>query len=190
MDLKNEKFYSQGEDQIISTDTGRSSFRAFYLPTINTSEHGSTLNTKAYCVHLHSSTKYSTLQEVQLHSIMMTAFHINECIGWQKEQRGHLVFVTDVFLVIGVWNYKTPASHCAVMIVSYLSLNGKPLQTIPMNLLVRIGLRLTLSFVWSGDMLEAQQDFSVKLRITIQWGFCFTVCASLPSHKSPEISES
>lgn len=143
---------------------------------------------------LHSSTKYSTLQEVQLHSIMMTAFHINECMGWQKEPRPLLLKSClrhrCFSVVIGVWNYETPDSHCAVMIVGYLSLNGKSLQTIPMNLLVRIGLRLTLSFVWSGDMLEAQQDFSVELRITIQWGFCFTVCASLQSHKSPKISES
>lgn len=143
---------------------------------------------------LHSSTKYSTLQEVQLHSVMMTAFHINECMGWQKEPRPLLLKSClrhrCFSIVIGVWNYKTPASHCAVMIVGYLSLNGKSLQTIPMNLLVRIGLRLTLSFVWSGDMLEAQQEFSVELRITIQWGFCFTVCASLQSHKSPKISES
>lgn len=58
-------------------------------------------------------------------------------------------------------------------------------KTIPPNLLVRIGLRLTHSFVWSGDTLKAQQDLSVKLRITIQWCSCLT---SMPhTGTSPQI---
>ncbi len=84
------------------------------------------------------------------------------------------------FEIMALWN--TNVSLCSDG--SYLSLNGESLQNIPMNLLVRTGLRLTHSFVWSGNMLKAQRDFSVKLRITIQWCSCFAVCASLPCHAS------
>lgn len=54
---------------------------------------------------------------------------------------------------------ETSMPSCAVTGAGYLSLNGKPLPAIPTKLLGRIELKLTNSFVWSGDMLEAQLDF-------------------------------
>lgn len=54
---------------------------------------------------------------------------------------------------------ETSMPSCAVMVAGYLSLNGKSLPAIPTKLLGRIELKLTNSFVWSGDMLEAQLEF-------------------------------
>ena len=143
-------------------------------------------NTKAYCVHLYSFK--CCIHQVQLHGIKIMDIHILECAGGEKNNNEGRCCecLLSVSITMKLPHHETPTSHCALMTLGYLSLNGESLQTIPMNLLVRIGLRLTHSFVWSGDTLKAQRDFSVKLRITIQWCFCFAVCASLPCRTSLE----
>lgn len=54
---------------------------------------------------------------------------------------------------------ETSMPSCAVTVAGYLSVNGESLPAIPTKLLGRIGLKLTNSFMWSGDILEAQLDF-------------------------------
>lgn len=77
-----------------------------------------------------------------LHGIMMMAFRIIECIGVSS-----CVFIMFFTKAMRLSHYEIPTSYCAVTVVDYLSLNGGSLETIPLNLLVRIGLRLTHSFV-------------------------------------------
>lgn len=54
---------------------------------------------------------------------------------------------------------ETSMPSCAVTVAEYLSVNGESLPAIPTKLLGRIELKLTNSFMWSGDILEAQLDF-------------------------------
>lgn len=86
----------------------------------------------------------------ELHSIMMIAFHVKECAGKKYNNEGHRCDSDCLFLLCEIMrlsHYEAPMAHCAVTIVGYLCLNDESLQTIPMNFLVRIGLRLTHLFV-------------------------------------------